>query len=59
MYDERHAPQSAAGATGHRGTSAAIPLSPSLDADARASRNAIWLFLGVVVYCGAQVYFLI
>ena len=56
MHDERHAPQSAAE---HHPMPGAVSLAPSLDDDARASRNAIWLLLGVVVYCGAQVYFLI
>jgi hypothetical protein len=59
MYDERYAPRPAAAMAEHHRTPGAISLTPSLNDDARASRNAIWLLLGVVVYCGAQVYFLI
>lgn len=59
MYDERFAPRLTTGTAEHRRPSGAITIPPSLDNDARASRNAVWLLLGVVVYCSAQVYFLI
>ena len=59
MHDELYAPRLTAVMAEQRSTPGADSLAPSLDDDARASRNAIWLLLGVVVYCGAQVYFLI
>jgi hypothetical protein len=59
MYDERFAPRPVTGMADNRGPPTALTIPPALGDDARSSRLAAWMFLGIVVYCSAQVYFLI
>jgi hypothetical protein len=59
MYDEQFAPRSVTSMAETLGPRGVTAIPPSLDRNARVSRNAIWLLLGVVVYCSAQVCILI
>jgi hypothetical protein len=59
MQDEEYGPRLAPAIGERRGPAGETILAPSPSDDARASRDALWLLLGVVVYCGAQVYLLI